>query len=579
MTSIEVFNPVAEIVPTHVDPAVRYDALEGKRVGLYWNFKTNGDLALSHVERLMAERFPGTTFVNVRGDGGLLAKHATESVASYVAQTCDVVVGAIADCGGCTSWLTHDLILFEKLGVPSVCIVAKEFEKDAARSAQGFGMPLLPLAVVPDPMSNNTHDGVLKMVDGVFDHIVRGLTRQVPNLVGEGIIEEHVTILPDEWLTFEGTDSYEALMEMNEQFLSFGWSDGFPLLAPTRLAMDRMAQATSRDLDETVGILEPGFGRVTVGTIAANAIMAGCRPEHLPVLIAAIECMIEPRMCVRGKQMSTGPDAPLLIINGPIADQLGINSGRSALGTGAPSAPNVVIGRALRLCLMNGGLAYPGVTDLDTIGTPAKFGMCVAENVTASPWDPFHVERGFAASNSTVSVQWTLGICELEDLHSTDPETLIRPWVTALTNAANLSTGVWMCGRRSDTRTGDEEREHHLLLIAPDHARIFKNAGWTKDRLRQELFDAAQMPFELMLIPKEPHLIRASHPELDWVWDAPDTKMPVVEGPDCYDFAVVGGAAGRSMLFLGSGQSITKAIEEPATHAASNTSEELAVSA
>lgn len=565
MTTIEVLNPVAKAVAVHVAPAQRLHVLDGARIGLYWNYKTGGDVFLRRLAELVEQRFPGAIVRYYAGDVGLLAKHATDRLADRIAMECDVVVGSTADCGGCTAWLVRDLITFEQRGVPTVCVTARSFVRDAERSAATFGLPMLPMAVIPTPTGNQAHDAVRAMCDDAFAVISRGLTSETSDVVSDGLLG-HVTLLEDEVLTFEGSDTLDAVRQMNERFVEYAWSDGLPLLPPTVEAVESMAAGTTRPLDELVAILEPGFGRVTVRIIAANAVMAGCRPEHLPVLITAIECMADPKMNVRGKQMSTGPDAPVVIVNGPIAARLKLNHGRCALGPGSPSAANVVIGRALRLCLMNGGHAYPGVTDLDTIGTPAKFGMVLAENVAASPWEPYHAERGHAPDVDTVTVHWVEGISELEDLHSTDPDTLLRPWATALTNAANLSTGAWLCGRRADPRTGDEDPEHHLLLIAPDHASVFSAAGWTKSRLREELHQIGQMSFELMLIPKEPNLIRVTHPELDFVWDEPTTLLPVLESADCYELVVVGEGNGRSMLLYGCGSPITRPIQGIPTH-------------
>jgi hypothetical protein len=449
------------------------------------------------------------------------------------------------------------MTLLERRGIPTVSYTAQGFVRDARRSAASFGLPELPLAVVPKPFTNQPPEQIRAMVDAAIDQVVAGLTR--PLIRTE--VREELVFLDEEWLTFEGDDLLAATRAMNEQFLAYGWSDGLPLLPPTEEALYRMLEGTRRGPDDVVAVLEPGFGLATVKKIAANAVMAGCRPEHLPVVIAAIECLAEPKMYLRNKAMSTGPHAPLIWVNGPIRGRIGLNSGVCALGPGAPSFANTVIGRAVRLCMMNVGHTYPGVSDMDTIGSPLKYGACVAENEEASPWPPYHTEHGFDPEASTVTVLFVYGICELFDFQSTEPERLVDVFATAAVNLAQVPTGLWLIGRRADPRYGTEEKEHDCLFICPEHAEIFKKAGWDKDRLRRELHRRARLPFRLLMLNKEPQGMALAHPELEWLWDSPETLVPVLEDAGCYDIVVVGGAAGRGAFFWGAGEPVTKVIE------------------
>jgi hypothetical protein len=411
--------------------------------------------------------------------------------------------------------------------------------------------------VMPRTFTSQSPDGVRADVDKCIEQIIAGLTKEV---VPSGFHREIVTI-PDEWLKIEGEGELGALEAMDRLFLEYGWSDGFPLRPALESSVERMLGGTKRSPDEVVAILEPGFGKATVEKIAVNAVMAGCRPEHLPVVIAAVECLAEPQMMLRNVAMSTGPHAPLLWVNGPIAKRIGINSGICALGPGAPSYANSVIGRALRLCMMNIGLTYAAVSDMDTIGSPTKYSMCVGENEKASPWAPYHVEHGHDPETSTVTVQFVYGICELHDFSNYESSRLIDIFATAATNAAQLSTGHWLIGRRADPRYGIDEKEHHTMIICPEHAEIFHKDGWGKDEIRKAMYAKARMPFEMLMLAKERQGMAAAHPELEWLWDSPETMLPVVEDPDCYDIVVVGGAAGRGAFFWGAGQPQTKVIE------------------
>ncbi|MFQ5879003.1 MAG: hypothetical protein ACE5IZ_02355, partial [Dehalococcoidia bacterium] len=283
--------------------------------------------------------------------------------------------------------------------------------------------------------------------------------------------------------------------------------------------------------------------------------------EHLPVVIAAVQCLADPKMYLRNKAMSTGPHAPFLLVNGPMARELGINAGICALGPGAPSHANTVIGRALRLVMMNVGHTYPGVSDMDTIGSPTKYSMCAAENETASPWPPYHVEKGHDRDASTVTVHFVYGICELHDFESHEPEGLGQVFTTAATNVAQVGSGLWLIGRRADPRYKVEEKEHNFMLICPEHADAFAKDGWDKDDLRHYMYQHARMPFRTLMLNKEPKAMAAAHPELAWFWDYPDMLLPIVETPDCFDIAVVGGAAGRGAYLYGAGEPVTKLIE------------------
>lgn len=450
---------------------------------------------------------------------------------------------------------------FEKRGVATVSITAEAYVRVARHSAQSFGLPDLPLAVVRAPFSNQSPEAIRALVDECIDQVIAGLTEERKNDTPTSRAHE-IPVPDEEWLTFQGDDLLDGQKMMNDDFLAHGWSDGFPLCPPTGREMERMLCGTSRTARDTVAILEPGFGIATVEKIAANAVMAGCRPEHLPVVIAAVEALAEPKMYLRNKAMSTGPHAPLLVVNGPIKKKIGLNAGVCALGPGAPSFANTVIGRALRLCMMNLGHVYPGILDLDTIGSPTKYSLCVAENEEASPWPPYHVERGYDAHASTVTVQFVYGICELQNEQNLAPSALTEVFATAATNVAQFSTGLWLTGRRADARYGTEEQEHHCLLICPEHAQIFGRAGWSKNDIRQALHEKARLPFHMLMMTKEPKAVAAAHPELSWLWNSPDTLLPVVEEAKCYEIVVVGGAGGRGAFFWGAGEPVTKLIRD-----------------
>ncbi len=448
------------------------------------------------------------------------------------------------------------MVELERRGVPTVLFTAKTFVHDAERSAASFGLPGLPLAVVALPFTNQKPADVHRMAEGAFDQVVAGLTRAVE----APRVEPHRE--PEDRFAYEGDDLLDAAGRMQADFLRRGWSDGFPLVPPTARAVEAMLRGTKRSPGDVVVTLEPGFGLATVEKLAVNAVMAGCGPEHLPLLLAAVRCLAEPKMYIRNKAMSTGPHAPLVLVNGPKGRVANVNAGMCALGPGAPSASNTVLGRALRLVMMNVGHTYVGVSDMDTIGSPLKYACCCAENEAESPWEPYHVTRGFAKDASTVTVHFVYGICELHDFKSTTPEDLVSVFATAATNVAQVGTGLWLIGRRADPRTKTEEREHNTLFICPEHAQIFARAGWGRREIQEALYRAARLPFRTMMLNKEPKAMAIAHPELGWLADHPDLPLPVVEDPGCFDIAVVGAAAGRGAYFYGAGEPVTLPVED-----------------
>jgi len=448
------------------------------------------------------------------------------------------------------------MVELERRGVPTVLFTAQTFVHDAQRSAASFGLAGLPLAVVPLPFTNQKPEAVHRMAEGAFDQVVAGLTQTVD--VRPGAQPPRL----EDRFAYDGDDLLDAWTLMRADFLRRGWSDGFPLVPPTPRAVEALLRGTTRSPGDIVATLEPGFGIATIEKLAINAVMAGCGPEHLPLLLTAVRCLAEPKMYIRNKAMSTGPHAPLVLVNGPKGRVADVNAGMCALGPGAPSASNTVLGRALRLVMMNVGHTYVGVSDMDTIGSPLKYACCCAENEAESPWEPYHVTRGFAKDASTVTVHFVYGICELHDFRSTAPEDLVGVFATAATNVAQVGTGLWLIGRRADPRTKTEEREHNTLFICPEHAQIFARAGWGRREIQEALYRAARLPFKTMMLNKEPKALAVAHPELAWLADHPDLPLPVVEDPGCFDIAVVGAAAGRGAYFYGAGEPVTLPVED-----------------
>jgi hypothetical protein len=533
-------------------------------VGLFWNGKNHGDVALERTRDALSKYYENITFLDFLGEKGGITRFATDEQRERIVQKCDVVVGTTADCGSCTSWLIRDMAAIEKLGVPTVSWVATGFMKDARWSSEVFGCVDLAIAEVPYPFTNQDPVSIAQMVDEAIPSVIKALTGETTGEVEHASSAIDELNLPSEpEMTFEGKHLLECSDVMNREFIKGGFSDGMPLIPPTREKVDEMVAASGRSADDIVGVFAPGFGIGTVEKIAANAVMAGAPPNAMPVIMAMMECILDPTIGLRTWAMSTGPQAPVVMVSGPIAKEIGMNSGVCALGPGSISAVNVAIGRTLRLIMMNVGHSYPGISDMDTIGSSMKFSACVAENEERNPWDSFRVTQGFTTGESTVTVNVPYGVCELFDFENHEPELLIESFSTVTRNlAGHTNPGKWLILTPSDMSAGYpfNGMYHNLIMMCPEHAEAFANAGWSIQDIKEALYRRSRVPFREAMINKALPLFKASHPELQFLLDSPESPVSLYPSPECFQIFVVGAVAGRSLYFHGGTISVTKAI-------------------
>lgn len=260
----------------------------------------------------------------------------------------------------------------------------------------------------------------------------------------------------------DAEDAIEACYER-------GWSDGLPVVPPTPVRVLRMLKGTSRAPDEVVGLMPPDLVPCTVEKVAVNAVMAGCKPEYMPVLLAALEASLTDAFGLHGLICTTMFGSPLIIVNGPVARAIGMNSGVNALGQG--NRANATIGRALQLIIRNVGGGRPGEIDRATLGNPGKYSFCFAE-AEDSDWLPLAQERGIEAGRSAVTLFPGEGVQGIVDQKSRDPESLARSFALSLRTVDHAKLAL----------AGDA-----VLVVSPEHARVFIEAGWSKQRLREEL--------------------------------------------------------------------------------------------
>ncbi|MDH4145930.1 MAG: thioredoxin family protein [Acidimicrobiia bacterium] len=267
-----------------------------------------------------------------------------------------------------------------------------------------------------------------------------------------------------------------ALEDEMEALFERGWSDGLPLVPPTEARVLRMLEGTTRAPDEVVAVVPPILVETTVEKIAVNAVMAGCRPEYLPVVLAAVEAACTDTFNIHGLLCTTYFSGPVLVVNGPIARRIGMNAGHNVLGQG--NRANLTIGRALQLVIRNVGGGRPGRDGIDrsAFGSPSKLSFCFAEDEANSPWKPLSVEAGFDPDVDTVTLFAGHGPSAVVDQLSRSPEDLVKTFATRIAGSFDP-----FFARRLDNM---------MFVVGPEHARVFHGGGWDKMRVRQEINSA-----------------------------------------------------------------------------------------
>jgi hypothetical protein len=263
----------------------------------------------------------------------------------------------------------------------------------------------------------------------------------------------------------------------HEAMFARGWSDGLPLVPPIEERVLRMLDGTARDPQEVVGLVPPALAAATVEKIAVNAVMAGCKPEYLPVVLAAVEAVLDESFAMHGVLATTGFVGPVLVVNGPVRGRIGMNAKGNALGQG--NRANAAIGRALQLVIRNVGEGRPREVDRATLGNPGKYTYCFAEDEEGSSWEPLSVERGLKPGQSAVTVFAGYGLQGVTDQKSRDPESLSRSFAGTLRGLSNVKLAP-ACDA--------------MLVISPEHHRTFRQAGWSKARLYEELYRLCEIP-------------------------------------------------------------------------------------
>jgi hypothetical protein len=256
-----------------------------------------------------------------------------------------------------------------------------------------------------------------------------------------------------------------------------GWTDGLPVTPPTDERIIAMLKGTSRRPDEIIGKIPPFLATCTMEKAAINAVMAGCKPEYMPVLLAAIEAALEPVFTLHGVLATTYFSSPIIIVNGPVARRIGMNCGINALGQG--NRANATIGRALNLIVQNVGGGRPGEADRSTLGAPSKYTLCFAEDESDPEWEPLSVARGFPRGASTVTLFQGHGPEAFVDQKSRTPEGLTRSFALSLVTMGHANL---------------VQSARAIVVLSPEHYAIYREGGWDRKRIERALYDATIRP-------------------------------------------------------------------------------------
>ena len=344
-------------------------------------------------------------------------------------------------------------------------------------------------------------------------------------------------------------ESYETLELVDlspgalyDLFDERGWGDGLPLVAPTAERVQAMLAAAGGDPDEVLAVLPPRFGKATRRMVAINAVLAGCQPAYMPVLVAATRALGTERLNLRGVNATTHPVAPLLIVHGTIAETAGYNSGTGAFGPG--NRANATTGRALRLILLHVAGAVPGPGDASTQGGPAKYAYCVAENTAASPWGSYYRSIG-VESASAVTLHCGEGPHNFHDMESDSPGPILDKCASAMATLGQNNATI--------------SRGEYFVALGPEHAATAAAAGWSRADVSSYLFQKARLPAARF---------QANFKNVAWApWMhavTGDELLPMTESAENIRVFVCGGAGKHSCVVPSWGitKSVTLPVEE-----------------
>jgi hypothetical protein len=420
--------------------------------------------------------------------------------------------------------------------VPTVVLASSAFYPKARHDGRALGLSDARIAEFTHPLGGLSDPQILDRAEKLYEKVRAELAKvPAPAALSQTPGAQRILAPADP-------------AELQAWFFERQSSDGFPVIAPIPGAVANMVEGSGRRGQDLVGVVPPRGGIATIEQIAVNAVMAGCRPQHMPVLVAAVEAMLESRFNLASLQATTHPVAPLLIVHGPIARELNMNAGAGTFGPS--SMANAVIGRAIRLILWNIGGAFPGTTDRSTQGAPSKYSFCIAENLEASPWGSFITERGLANGANAVTVFGGEPPHNVNDHEHGDAEGILRVAADVL---RTLGSNTWFIAWHG--------RKELMLILGPEHAASIAGSGWSRRKVREYLYHAVSRRRD-ELASGGMYGMRDWPPELNAM--AADALIPAVPSADDILVLVAGGPGKHSAVLpsFGATVSVTRQIPD-----------------
>ncbi len=547
---LRVMNPTGGAQESPLMPnAPRLENLNGKKIGILRNRVPVGKIFYPYLDKALKSRMPGAEFrtweMSVLGDADARAAKLRE-----VADNSDGVIVAMGMSGGSTTRTAPDAVRIEKSGKPAAFIVTKCFRSNARFLARSEGLEDLavaPLALDYVPPVEEIEQ--LDLAGKVADEVVAALTQwsaQPPEIpsVAEAI------------LGFSGKDVFAAQEEMERFFLNHGWSDGLPLMPPTEEAVDRMLEGTPLPREHTMARFPPGGMNATVEKIAVNAVMAGCLPQYMPVILAAVETIIDPLFDLIGVQCTSGQVAPFFVVSGKkLIDELNINDSFCAVGPGWKA--NAAIGRALKLIMMNLGQTWPGMNDMKAFGSPFRYFSLIGENEAAymGAWEPLRVAEGFSDDQPTISVMPAM---------SWQPD-LVLPTPPSV---ENILSHISLQAKAKYDRYALNCIYNNLVLISPTAFDAIRREGVSRKEIQEKLYEKIRLPGNEVFDGRES--VFCGLPE--WVIEehrkSPGSPVPLLLSPDSLKICVTGGPGPDMIAYIGTwgygpSRFVTKPIHVP----------------
>ncbi len=360
----------------------------------------------------------------------------------------------------------------ERVGIPSVSIISTGFLKQAAVVAKGLGLPDMAIAEFPGvPMTQGREELREQVVTLLLPRIIEGLSKPLQSTAPE---TGAAPPAPRD-VVFRGT-----LDQVNEYFHEHNWSDGMPVVPPTVERIARFLRFTERDAHEVIGVCPPANREATVWNVAVNGVMAGCRPEYMPILLAVADVICTPEYKIEDAGSTPGWES-LIVLSGPIIKQLGFNSGQGVMRMGRQA--NTSVGRFLRMMVRNvaGFTHAPEGADKGSIGQSFLVALPENEDVVAElGWQPYSVDRGFAAGDNVVTVQSVVAISAPAYSQSERAEEHAALLADVIgQRACGYWTAIGMC----------YANWHPLIVLGPSIAKVFAQSGWSKNDIRRYFYD------------------------------------------------------------------------------------------